>query len=98
MERMDALIPWQASEDCIRPAYPKSGRGRHPYLLSSMLRVHCVQLFCNLSDPVMEDLLYESDPARRFTGLKLSGPLPDENTILNFRHPMASLGRRHFHH
>ena len=46
----------------------------------------------------MEDLLYESDPAGRFTGLKLSGPLPDENTILNFRHPMASLGRRHFHH
>ena len=34
----------------------------------------------------MEDLLYESDPVRRFVGLKLSGPLPDETTILNFRH------------
>ncbi len=34
----------------------------------------------------MEDLLYESDPVRRFVGLKLSGPLPDEITILNFRH------------
>ena len=51
-----------------------------------MLRVHCVQLFYNLSGPGMEDLLYESDPVRRFTGLKLSGPLPDESTILNFRH------------
>ena len=34
----------------------------------------------------MEDLLYESEPVRRFVGLKLSGPLPDETTILNFRH------------
>ena len=51
-----------------------------------MLRTHCVQLFYNLTDPGMEDLLYESDPVRRFVGLKLSGPLPDETTILNFRH------------
>ena len=51
-----------------------------------MLRTHCVQLFYNVSDPGMEDLLYESDPVRRFVGLKLSGPLPDETTILNFRH------------
>ena len=51
-----------------------------------MLRVHCVQLFYNLSAPGMEDLLYESDPVRRFVGLKLAGPLPDETTILNFRH------------
>ena len=50
------------------------------------LRVHCVQLFYNLSDPGMEDLLCESDPVKRFVGLKLSGPLPDETTILNFRH------------
>ncbi len=86
LERMDALISWQLLEGRIRPLYPKAGRGRHPYPLSVMLRVHCVQLFYNLSDPGMEDLLYESDPARRFTGLKLSGPLPDETTILNFRH------------
>ena len=51
-----------------------------------MLRTHCVQIFYNLSDPGMEDLPYESDPVRRFVGLKLSGPLPDETTILNFRH------------
>ena len=86
LERMDGLIPWQSLEDRVRPFYPKAGRGRHPYPLSVMLRVHCVQLFYNLSDPGMEDLLYESDPVRRFVGLKLSGPLPDETTILNFRH------------
>ena len=83
---MDALIPWQNLEDRIRPCYSKADRGRHPYPLPVMLRTHCVQLFYNLSDPGMEDLLYESGPVRRFVGLKLTGPLPDETTILNFRH------------
>ena len=75
--------------------YPKAGKGRHPYPLPVMLRVHCVQLFYNLSDPGMEDLLYESEPVRRFAGLKLSGPLPDESTILHFRHLLEnhSLGQ-----
>lgn len=86
LERMDGLIPWQRLEERIRPCYPKAGKGRHPYPLSVMLRVHCVQLFYNLSDPGMEDLLYESDPVRRFVGLRLTGSLPDETTILNFRH------------
>ena len=86
LERMDGLITWQKLEDRIRPFYPKAGKGRHPYPLPVMLRIHRVQLFYNLSDPGMEDLLYESDPVRRFVGLKLAGPLPDETTILNFRH------------
>ena len=90
LERMDGLIPWQRLEDRIRPFYPKAGRGRHPYPLAAMLRVHCVQLFYNLSDPGMEDLLYESDPVRGFVGLKLTGYLPDETTILNFRHNRVS--------
>ena len=51
-----------------------------------MLRVHCVQLFYNLSDPGMEDLLYEAESVRRFVGLRLSDSLPDESTILHFRH------------
>ena len=84
--RMDGLIPWGLLEERIRPYYPKAGRGRRPYELSAMLRIHCVQLFYNLSDPGMEDLLYEADSVRRFVGLRLSGPLPDETTILNFRH------------
>ena len=86
LERMDGLIPWSLLEERIRPHYPKAGRGRRPYELSSMLRIHCVQLFYNLSDPGMEDLLYEAESVRRFVGLRLSGPLPDETTILNFRH------------
>ena len=86
LERMDGLIPWGRLEEGIRPYYPKAGNGRRPYPLSVMLRVHCVQLFYNLSDPGMEDLLYEAESVRRFAGLKLSGALPDETTILNFRH------------
>ena len=86
LERMDELIPWQRLEARIRPYYPKAGRGRRPYDLSVMLRAHCVQVFYNLSDPGMEDLLYEAESVRRFVGLRLSNPLPDESTLLHFRH------------
>ena len=55
LERMDGLIPWQRLEERIRPVYPKAGKGRQPYPLAVMLRIHCVQLFYNLSDPGMED-------------------------------------------
>ena len=57
LAKMDALIPWERLEKRIGPFYPKAGRGRCPYPLGAMLRVHCVQLFYNLSDPGMEDLL-----------------------------------------
>ena len=60
-------------ESRIEPFYPKAGRGRRPYPLSVMLRVHCVQLFYNLSDPGMEDLLSPRWTVRRFVGLRLSG-------------------------
>ena len=86
LERMDELIPWQRLEARIHPYYPKAGRGRRPYALSVMLRAHCVQVFYNLSDPGMEDLLYEAESVRRFVGLRLSDPLPDESTLLHFRH------------
>ena len=94
LERMDGLIPWQRLEERIRPVYAKRGKGRRPYPLPVMLRIHCVQLFYNLSDPGMEDpplsrgqaLLYEAESVRRFIGLSLTEALPDETTILNFRH------------
>ena len=61
-----------------------------------MLRIHCVQLFYNLSDPGMEDMLYEVEPVRRFVGLRLRDALPDEMTILHFRHLLErhKLGER----
>ena len=92
LERMEALVPWERLEARIRPLYPKAGRGRQPYPLAAMLRIHCVQLFYNLSDPGMEDMLYEIESVRRFAGLRLAGPLPDETTILNFRHLLERHG------
>ena len=86
LKRIDTLIPWQRLEERIRPHYFKVERGRRPYPLSVMLQVHIVQLCYNLSDPGMEDLLYEAESVRRFAGLRLSEPIPDESTILNFRH------------
>ena len=90
------MIPWKRLEKRIRRHYPRDGgKGRPPYSLSVMLRIHCVQLFYNLSDPAMEDMLYEIESVRRFVGLKLSRPIPDETTILNFRHLLEAhkLGR-----
>ena len=92
LEKMDKLVPWERLERRIEPFYPKAGRGRRPYPLSVMLRVHCVQLFYNLSDPGMEDLLYEVESVRRFVGLRLTEALPDETTILNFRHLLEEHG------
>ena len=94
LERMDSLIPWQRLEERIRSYYFPGERGRRPYPLAVMLRVHIVQLCYNLSDPAMEDLLgacpersrREAESVRRFAGLRLSEPIPDESTILHFRH------------
>ena len=92
LEKLDRLIPWERLEERIEPFYPKAGKGRRPYPLPTMLRVHCVQLFYDLSDPGMEDLLYEVESVRRFAGLRLTGALPDETTILKFRHLLEAHG------
>ena len=91
LERMDKLIPWKQLEKKVARHYPKGQDGRPPYPLSAMLRVHCMQLFYNLSDPAMEDALYEIESMRQFAGLKLDR-LPDETTILNFRHFLEQHG------
>ena len=86
LEKMDGLIPWAKLEKKLRKYYPKGENGNPPYPLPIVLRVHCLQLFYNLSDPAMEDALYEIESMRRFAGLRLSDRLPDESTILRFRH------------
>ena len=86
LERMDRLLPWAQLAQRIRPVYPTGERGRPPYPLATMLRIHWVQVCYNLSDPEMEDALYDSVAVQRFVGLAARGPRPDETTILNFRH------------
>ena len=74
------------------PLLSQSGKRRHPYPLSVMVRIRGLQLFYNLSDPDMEDLLYESESLLRFVGLKRSGPLSDETNMLNSRHLLERQG------
>ncbi len=76
LERLDRLVPWRQLEQRIAPHYPMPGRGRQPYPLSLMLRVHIVQLVDNLSDPAMEDALYENLTVQRFVGLRLGNDNP----------------------
>ena len=83
---MDKLIPWNRLESIIEPHYPKAGNGRRPYPLSTMLRIHCMQQWYSLSDPAMEDALYEIASMRLFAGLSLDKPIPDHTTVMNFRH------------
>lgn len=85
LAEMDQLIPWAKLEKKLKKHYHKGERGRPPYALSIMLRIHCMQVFYNLSDPAMEDALIEIDSMRRFAGLRTSDRYPDETTILNFR-------------
>jgi len=57
--RMEKLIPWSRLIAVIGPHYPKAGNGRRPYPLNTMLRIHCMQHWYNLSNPAMEDALCE---------------------------------------
>jgi IS5 family transposase len=86
LEEMEQAVPWKSLLSLIEPFYPVAGRGRHPYPLETMLRVHLMQNWFGLSDPAMEEALYEITPMRAFAGLTLTKAIPDETTILNFRH------------
>jgi len=87
LAEMDQVIPWPRLLGLIEPHYPKAGRGRQPLGLEKMLRIYFVQQWFNLSDPQAEDTLYDSESVRRFVGIELSdNVVPDETTILRFRH------------
>ena len=77
---MEALVPWKALLDLIEPHCPVAGRGRRPYITSSMLRVRLRQKWFALSDPTMAEALYEIATLRAFAHLILGEPIPDEST------------------
>jgi IS5 family transposase len=84
---MDAVIPWKHLNGLIEPHYPKAGNGTQPMPQERMLRIYFMQQWFNLSDPAMEDALYDSESMRRFAGIELAeDAVPDETTILRFRH------------
>jgi len=87
LAEMDKVVPWQELCVVIEPFYPKPGNGRPPIGLERMLRLHFLQHWFNLSDPAAEEALYDSLAMRQFVGIDLGRePVPDETTILNFRH------------
>lgn len=87
LAEMNAVIPWARLTALIEPHYPKGGSGRPPMPLERMLRVYFMQQWFNLSDPQAEDALYDIEPMRRFAGIELAeDAIPDESTILRFRH------------
>jgi transposase, IS5 family len=87
LEEMDAVVPWSELMALVEPHYPKGETGRKPVGLEIMLRVYFLQQWFALSDPGVEDALYESPVLRCFAGIDLGrAPVPDETTILNFRH------------
>ncbi len=87
LEEMNEIVPWKALLQVIEPHYPKAGNGRRPLGLEKMLRIYFMQQWFNLSDPAMEDALYDIESLRRFAGIELGqDEVPDETTILNFRH------------
>jgi IS5 family transposase len=87
LAEMDAVIPWAAILALIEPHYPKAGNGTQPMPMERMLRIYFMQQWFNLSDPGAEDALYDSESMRRFAGIELvEDAVPDETTILRFRH------------
>lgn len=87
LDQMHMVVPWVRFEQLIVPHYPVAGRGRRPYPLGAMLRIHFMQQWFGLSDPAMEEALWETPLLRKFAGIDVDfESVPDETTILNFRH------------
>jgi IS5 family transposase len=101
LAEMNTVVPWAELVAVIEPYYPKATRagGRPPAGLERMLRIHCLQLWFDLSDPAVEEALYDSRAMRTFVGIDLGRePVPDETTVMRFRHLLEEhqLGSRIF--
>lgn len=96
LAEMDRLVPWRELGEAIEPIYPKGAGeagGRPPVPLERMLRIHFLQLWFNLSDPAVEEALYDSASMRSLAGIDLGAePVPDETTVCKFRHLLERNG------
>ena len=87
LEEMEQVVPWRKVCALIEPHYPKAGNGRPPIGVERMLRIYFLQQWFNLSDPGVEEALYDSLVLRQFVGIDLGQePVPDETTVCKFRH------------
>jgi transposase, IS5 family len=87
LDEMELVVPWSELQGLVEPHYAKAGNGRRPVGLALMLRTYFMQQWFNLSDPGVEEALYESPVLRRFVGVDLGvAAPPDETTVCRFRH------------
>src|SRR5450755_2008870 len=87
LDEMEQVVPWAELRALIEPYYPKAGNGRPPVGVERMLRIYFLQQWFNLSDPAVEEALYDSAVMRSFVGIDLGRePVPDETTVCKFRH------------
>lgn len=86
LAQMERVVPWTALVELIKPYYSEGKTGRPPFALETMLRVHFMQQWFSLSDPAMEEAFFDVPLYREFAQLNAHGRLPDESTILRFRH------------
>ncbi len=86
LEQMEHVVPWAALVKLIAPHYPKGTNGRPPFPLETMLRIHFMQQWFSLSDPGMEEAFFDVPLYHEFAQLEDYARLPDESTILRFRH------------
>ena len=87
LEEMERVVPWAALVQIVEPHCPRAKTGRPPIPVETMLRIHYLQQWFGLSDPAMEEALHDVPLYREFA--KCDGAmarLPDETTILRFRH------------
>ncbi len=93
LDEMSLVVPWGELVSLITPHAPQPGAkgGRPPFATATMLRIHFLQQWFNLSDPAMEEALYDTPMFREFAGLDVGEDhLPDESTILRFRHMLEA--------
>ena len=87
LDEMDGVVPWDALVALIAPFAPEGKTGRPPFAVQTMLRIHFLQQWFGLSDPAMEEALHDVPLYREFAGVDgWTQRLPDETTILRFRH------------
>lgn len=93
LDEMNRVVPWAALAAVIEPHCRKAGTGRPRTELELLLRLHCLQLWYNLSDPGLEDAVHDRLSFQRFLNLDpLTQKVPDETTVLNFRRLLESHG------
>ena len=87
LEEMEQVVPWRELCALVEPHYPQPGNGRPPVGVERMLRIYFLQQWFNLSDPAVEEALYDSPLMRQFASIDLGHePVPDETTVCKFRH------------